>query len=188
MTVRKRRARVGRAGSRAAALGDLIELVLDDTRANGENAAHASIYLEKEHVDVSLGRVAVWNPGAYEPKMPNVSKFRATKPRIEEADVHVRLPAPRLDQIFSRHPTSVSANRAIIPSTLTRKTHDGSHRLHRVRSRRADRRARDGVARRARRGTLLARPSAVRGVVAAQPNRAESARSRAALRRTYRSL
>src|SRR5713101_988787 len=95
-------------------------------------------------------------------------------------------PAPRFDRIFSRHPTSVSANRAIIPNTLTRKAHDGSHRLHRGRSRRPDRRARDGVARRARRGTLLARPSAVRGVAAAQPNRAQSARSRAALRRTDR--
>src|ERR1700730_4190322 len=50
---------------------------------NGENAAHASIL--NEHVDVSLGRVAVRKPGAHEPKMPNVSKFRANKPRIEDA-------------------------------------------------------------------------------------------------------
>ena len=39
---------------------------------------------------LSLGRVAVRYPGAHEPKMPNVSKYRATKPRIEDADVHVR--------------------------------------------------------------------------------------------------
>ena len=39
---------------------------------------------------LSLGRVAVRYPGAHEPKMPNVSKFRATKPGIEDADVHVR--------------------------------------------------------------------------------------------------
>jgi len=79
------------------------ENALDDTGAitapldrpelggtNGENAAHASIFLGNEHVDLSLGRVAIRNPGAHEPKMPNVSKFRATKPRIEDADVHVR--------------------------------------------------------------------------------------------------
>ncbi len=58
---------------------------------NGENAAHASIFLGNEHLDLSLGRVAVRNPEAHEPKMPNGSKFRATKPRIEKADVHVRL-------------------------------------------------------------------------------------------------
>jgi hypothetical protein len=82
-------------------LADQIEHALDDTRAittpldrpelggtNGENAAHAST--SNEHVDVSLGRIAVRKPGAREPKMPNVSKFRATKPRIEDADVHVR--------------------------------------------------------------------------------------------------
>ena len=78
-----------------------IELALDDTRAitapldrpglsgtNGENAAHASIFLGTEHVDASLGRAAVRKPVAHEPNMPNVSKFRATKPRIEDADVH----------------------------------------------------------------------------------------------------
>jgi hypothetical protein len=41
-------------------------------------------------LSLSLGRVAVRYPGAHEPKMPNVSKFRATKPGIEDADVHVR--------------------------------------------------------------------------------------------------
>jgi len=41
-------------------------------------------------VDLFLGRAAVQKPGTHEPKMPNVSKFRATKPRIEDADVHVR--------------------------------------------------------------------------------------------------
>jgi hypothetical protein len=84
-------------------LAHQIEHALDDTRAitaplgrpelggaNGENAAHESIFLGNEHLDLSLGRVAVRNPEAHEPKMPNVSKFRATKPRIEEADVHVR--------------------------------------------------------------------------------------------------
>src|ERR1700682_6103119 len=84
-------------------LAHQIEHALDDTRAitapwdrpelggtNGENSAHASIFLGNEHDDLSLGRVAIRNPGAHEPKMPNVSKFRATKPRIEDADVHVR--------------------------------------------------------------------------------------------------
>jgi hypothetical protein len=47
--------------------------------------------LGTEHVDISLGRVAVRKPGAHEPNMPNVSKFRATKPRIEDADAHVCL-------------------------------------------------------------------------------------------------
>src|ERR1700694_4922777 len=74
-------------------LAHRIEHALDDTRAittpldrpelggtNGQNAAHASIL--NEHSDVSLGRVAVRKPGAHEPKMPNVSKFRANKPRI----------------------------------------------------------------------------------------------------------
>jgi hypothetical protein len=76
--------------------------VLDDTGAitapldrpglggnNGENAAHASIFLGNECVDLSLGRVALQKPGAHEPKMPNASKFRATRPRTEDADVHV---------------------------------------------------------------------------------------------------
>jgi hypothetical protein len=76
--------------------------VLDDTGAitapldrpglggnNGENAAHASIFLGNEYVDLSLGRVALQKPGAHEPKMPNVSKFRATRPRTEDADVYV---------------------------------------------------------------------------------------------------
>jgi hypothetical protein len=53
---------------------------------NGENAAHASMFLGNEHVDVSLGRVAVRKPGAHEATIPNVSKFRATKPRIEDAE------------------------------------------------------------------------------------------------------
>jgi hypothetical protein len=78
--------------------------VLDDTGAitaaldrpelggnNGENAAHASIFLGNEYVDLSLGRVALQKPGTHEPKMPNVSKFRATKPRTEDADVYVNL-------------------------------------------------------------------------------------------------
>jgi hypothetical protein len=83
-------------------LAHQIEHALDDTRAitaplgrpeldgtNGENAAHASIFWGM-NISTSLGRVAVRNPEAHEPKMRNVSKFRATKPRIEEADVHVR--------------------------------------------------------------------------------------------------
>jgi hypothetical protein len=60
--------------------------------------AHASIFLGNEHLDVSLGRVAVRKAGAHEPTMPDVSKFRATKPRIEDADVHVR---------FARQPITV---------------------------------------------------------------------------------
>jgi hypothetical protein len=60
---------------------------------SAENAPDASIFLENEHVDLSLGRVAVRNPGAHDPKMPNVSKFRATKPKNEDAGVHVRFAA-----------------------------------------------------------------------------------------------
>ena len=37
----------------------------------------------------SLDRVAVQTPGAHEPKMLHVSKFRAAKPTIEDADVHI---------------------------------------------------------------------------------------------------
>src|ERR1700726_1730165 len=83
-------------------LANKIEHGLDDPRAitapldrpelggiNGENAAHASIFLGKEHLDVSLGRVALRKAGAHEPTMPDVSKFRTTKPRIEDADMHV---------------------------------------------------------------------------------------------------
>jgi hypothetical protein len=44
------------------------------------------MFLGNEHVDVSLGRVAVRKPGAHEATIPNVSKFRATKPRIEDAE------------------------------------------------------------------------------------------------------
>jgi hypothetical protein len=46
-------------------------------------------FLGNECVDLSLGRVALQKPGAHEPKLPNVSKFRATRPRTEDADVHV---------------------------------------------------------------------------------------------------
>ena len=80
----------------ALRLAAQIEHALDDTRAitapldrpelggtDGENADHASIFLGIEHVEVSFGRVAVRKPGAHEPKMPNVCKFRATKPRID---------------------------------------------------------------------------------------------------------
>jgi hypothetical protein len=85
-------------------LAHQIEHALDDTRAitpplggpelggpNDENAAHASIFLGNEHLDLSLGRVAVRNPEAHEPRMANVSKFRATEPRIDGADVQVRV-------------------------------------------------------------------------------------------------
>jgi hypothetical protein len=77
-------------------LAHQIEHGLNDTRAitapldrpelggiNGENVAHASIFLGNEHLDVSLGRVALRKTGAHEPTMPDVSKFRTTKPRIE---------------------------------------------------------------------------------------------------------
>jgi hypothetical protein len=80
-----------------------IEHALDDTGAitapfdrpelggtSAENTPDAAFFLENEHVDLSLGRVAVY---AHEPKMPNVSRFRATKPRIEDAGVHVRFAA-----------------------------------------------------------------------------------------------
>ncbi len=50
-----------------------------------------SIFLGTEHVDISLGRAAVRKPEAHGPTIPNVSKFRATKPGIEDADVHVCL-------------------------------------------------------------------------------------------------
>src|SRR3977135_265210 len=103
-------------------LAHQIEHAWDDTRApapldrpelggtNGENAAHASIFLGNEHVDLSLGRIAVRNPGAHEPKMPKVSKFRATKPRIEDADVHVRFGSwPRENsEVQSAYRNSVS--------------------------------------------------------------------------------
>jgi hypothetical protein len=52
-----------------------------------ENAASASIFLADEHVDVPLGCAAVRKPGAHAPKMPHASKFRATKPGIEGAEV-----------------------------------------------------------------------------------------------------
>jgi hypothetical protein len=55
---------------------------------NGENAAHASIFLGNEHLDLSLGRVR--NPESARAEDAQRSKFRAIKPRIEEADVHVR--------------------------------------------------------------------------------------------------
>jgi hypothetical protein len=99
MTVRKRRQCVSRAESHVAALRASDEHALDDARAittpldrpelggtNGENAAHASICLGNQHVDVSLGRVAVRKPGAHEATIPNISKFRATKARIEDAE------------------------------------------------------------------------------------------------------
>ena len=94
---------LSRAGSRAAALGASDRACAGrhsrDHRSfgsarvgltNGENAGHASIFLGNEHLDLSLGCVAVRNPEAHEPNMPNVSKFRTTKSRVEEADVHVR--------------------------------------------------------------------------------------------------
>jgi hypothetical protein len=36
---------------------------------NGENAAHACIFLGNEQVDLSLDRVAVQKPGAHQPTM-----------------------------------------------------------------------------------------------------------------------
>jgi hypothetical protein len=57
---------------------------------NGENAAHASIFLGNEYVDLSRGRVALRKPGgARAEETQCVSKFRATKPRTEDADVYV---------------------------------------------------------------------------------------------------
>lgn len=41
------------------------------------------------NLDLSLGRVTVRNLESDVPKMPNVSKFRATKQRTDGADVHI---------------------------------------------------------------------------------------------------
>jgi hypothetical protein len=66
---------------------------------NGESAAHATSL--NEHVDVSLGRIAVRKPAAYGPKVPDASKFRATMPEIEDADVRVHLAPKRTPKMQS---------------------------------------------------------------------------------------
>ena len=42
---------------------------------DGENAAHTSIFLGNEHLDVSLGRAAVPKPGSHEPETLMLASF-----------------------------------------------------------------------------------------------------------------
>jgi hypothetical protein len=111
MTVGKRRRRVSRAGRRAAALG------ASDRACSGRHARDhplprigpgwAAPMAKMRLMRPSFGEMnmstslsaASWSGIrlAHEPNMPNVSKFRATQPGIEDADAHVRLALARVD-------------------------------------------------------------------------------------------